>query len=185
MNQLRPAYILIAALIALLSACGRGKQPPPATPNAPPPSEPYPAATRVYYDNGSGLQDSTRTVIRDADALRRIWENATSTQSSPPPAPEVDFSREMLVVVGAGRMTPDDQIRVDNVGLTREMNAAGRMTETLSVTVKTTVGCRRFNADAYPVEIVRLRRFEGPIKFVERREQAEGCVPDAAATDPA
>ena len=81
----------------------------------------------------------------------------------------------MLAVVAAGRMTPDDQIRVDSVAVTRRMNAAGRMEEVLNIFVRTTTGCRRFNADAYPLEIIRLKRFEGTIEFIERRDQAEGC----------
>ncbi|MGH7504597.1 MAG: hypothetical protein ACRELX_03060, partial [Longimicrobiales bacterium] len=75
----------------------------------------------------------------------------------------------------AGRMTPDDQIQVDSAYVTREMDASGGMEETLNLLIRTITGCRRFNAAAYPLDIVRVRRFDGPIKFVERSVQAEGC----------
>jgi hypothetical protein len=170
------AALCAALTIPLLCACGRGRAPAPAAaPQAPPPAAPYPAAVRLYYDNGGGIQDSMRLVIKDAAGLQRVWENATSRQSSPPAAPTVDFGRDMLAVIAAGRMTPDDQIRVDSVAVTRRMNAAGRMEEVLNIFVRTTTGCRRFNADAYPLEIIRLKRFEGTIEFIERRDQAEGC----------
>jgi hypothetical protein len=130
---------------------------------------------RLYYDNGSAPQDSARTIVRDGEALRGLWQRLTATQASPPPMPAVDFTREMLALVAAGRMTPDDQIRVDSVALTREMDASAKMTETLNIFVATVTGCRRFNAEAYPIEIVRLRKFDGPVKWVERQERAEGC----------
>ncbi len=171
MNAKRFSGLAAACALAAftLTACGRGR------PTSPAPAGPFPAAVQLYYDNGGGIQDSLRSVVRQQAEFQRLWQNATSKQSSPPTAPQVDFGRDMVVVVSSGRLTPDDQIRVDSVGITREMNAAGRMAEVLNVFVRTTMGCRRFNADAYPLEIVRLRRFDGQVKFVERRGQAEGC----------
>jgi hypothetical protein len=166
--------IVVLAATAATSACRRGGGAPPPQPQPQPP-EPFPPPARVYYDNGGGIQDSLRMVVKDAETLNAVWERATSRQASPPPAPTVDFGREMLVVVGAGRMTPDDQIRVDSAYVTREMDSAGRMEEMLNVLVRTIAGCRRFNADAYPLDIVRMRRFDGPIRFVERSAQTEGC----------
>jgi hypothetical protein len=130
---------------------------------------------RLYYDNNGGIQDSIRMVVRDPDALRVVWQQATSRQASPPPLPEVDFRQHMLLVVAAGRRMPDDQLLVDSVAISRERNAEGRLEETMSAIVRFTQGCGRFQADAYPVDVVRVRRFEGPVRFVERRQMAEGC----------
>lgn len=165
------------ALIVLLAtaACGRGRSQPGAPPAPPPAAEAYPAPTRVYYGNSGGIQDSLRLVVRDEAGFRDLWQRATSRQSSPPSPPAVDFTRDMIVVVSTGRMTPDDQIRVDSATVSRAPDASGARVETLNVVVRTTQACRRANVDAYPLEFVRLRRFDGPVRFLDRIEQAEGC----------
>jgi hypothetical protein len=171
--------VLALALLLALAGCrrGGGNEMPPAPPPPAPPPAPFPPATRLYYDNSGGIQDSLRLVIKEPGDLTTVWQQATSRQSSPPPAPAIDFGNEMVIVVGAGRMRPDDQIAVDSVYRTRELNTGGQMVETLNVVVRTTTGCRRFNADAYPLDVVRVRRFEGPVKFIEQRSQAQGCTP--------
>lgn len=162
-------------LIAAVAACGRGQSPSPSGPPAPPPAEPYPVPQRLYYDNGGGIQDSLRVVIREEGGLRSRWEQATSRQAVPPPHPEVDFSREMVVLVSAGRMTTEDQIQVDSATVVRAMDAEGQVQPVLTLHVRTTRGCGRFNVDAYPLELLRLRRFDGEVRFSERIVQAEGC----------
>ncbi len=161
--------LLIFGSLLVSAACRRG-----APPAAAPSWSPVPAE-RVYYDNEGGIRDSVRLVVRDREALQRLWTQATAGQAAPPPPPQVDFGREMLLAVGAGRMTPEDQIQVDSVGVRPETTAAGRREDVLAVVVRTTEGCRRFNVDAYPVEIVRVRRFDGPVSFLERRVQATDC----------
>lgn len=164
----RPILILGAAL---LTACRGGGAP--ATPT--PSFNPVTTAERLYYDNGGGIQEEMRLVVRDAATLADVWQRVTSRQVEPPPAPQVDFTREMLLVVAAGRMTPEDEIRVDSVGIRSETTATGRTERVMAVIVRIREGCRRFNADAYPLEVVRVRRFDGPVNFVERREQAADC----------
>lgn len=164
----RPILILGAALLA---ACGRG-----GAPETPAPTfNPVTTAERLYYDNGGGIQEALQLVIRDATTLADVWQRATSRQVEPPPVPQVDFTREMLLLVAAGRMTPQDEIRVDSVGIRSETTATGRTETVMDVIVRIREGCRRFNADAYPLEVVRVRRFDGPVNFVERREQAADC----------
>ncbi len=140
-----------------------------------PPLLPVPSASVLYYDNQGALRDSVRMVVRDEAGLRALWGRVTAGQSSPPPAPAVAFDREMVLVVGAGRKSPEDQIQVDSVGVRREMGPSGRMRDVLAVQVRTTEGCGRFRTAAYPVQIVRVRRYDGEVGFVERRERAEGC----------
>lgn len=167
---------LVFALLLLLPSCRRGGGAT-AMPETPPPPAPFPPPTRMYYDNSGGIQDSLRLVIKQADDFATVWRQATSRQTDPPSPPAIDFGNQMVLVVGAGRMRPDDQIAVDSVYRTRELNAGGDMVETLNVIVRTTTGCRRFNADAYPLDIARVRRFDGPVKFLEQRAQAQGCTP--------
>lgn len=175
-----PRFLILLVLMTSLAGCGRFRSapPPPAAPSfqpPPPAAEPYPSPQRLYYDNGGGIQDSLRVVVREEGAFRMQWEQATSRQSAPPPFPQVDFGRDMVVVVSAGRMTTEDQIRVDSATVVQAMDAAGEMQPVLTVHVRTTLGCGQFNVDAYPVELLRLRRFDGDVRFSETRTQAEGC----------
>ncbi len=168
----------VCILIVLLPACRRGSAAP-----APPPVAAEPAvvwsaiapADVIYQGNAGGIQDSVRQVIRDADGYRQMWREATARQASPPAAPPVDFTREMLLVVAAGRMTPEDEIHVDSVAVRREPTADSGTEEVLAAVVRVFQGCRRFNVSAYPIEIVRVRRFEGPVRWIERRERAQDC----------
>jgi hypothetical protein len=136
---------------------------------------PVQSVTRVYYDNSGGIADSVRLVVRDSAALQRVWAQAVSRQAAPPPAPTVDFKHDMLVVVGAGRQTPDDQIVVDSAGVRRPPPGT-KGEPTFTVYTRLVEGCHRFQADAYPVEIVRVPRFDGPVRFVEQREKPTNCT---------
>lgn len=165
-------YRMLSLLLLLTAGCGRGQT---AAPAQPEPMAPFPSPVRLYYDNSGGIADSVRVVVKDAAEFQRVWQQATARQSSPPGAPAIDFASEMVVLVGAGRMTPEDRIAVDSVGVTRPMNAAGRMEETLTIFVRTTLACERFDIAAYPLEILRLRRFDGPVRFQESSGQAQNC----------
>ena len=153
----KPSFLVSG--IALLAACHRG-------PAAIEVLTPVLSTARVYYDDGPAFRDSVRIVVREGDGWRTVWAQATSTQPSPPPLPAVDFTREMVLVVGAGRMTPGDQIHVDSAGVRQDFFVA---------VVRTIVQCRPFPADAYPLEIVRVRRSDKQATFVERRERAANC----------
>lgn len=133
-----------------------------------PPDRVTPVLTsaRVYYDDGPAFRDSVRLVVRDPEAWQSIWAQATSTQPSPPPLPAIDFGRDMVLIVGAGRMTPGDQIRVDSAGVRGRLFVA---------VVRTTLECRPFAADAYPLEVVRVRRSDKSVSWVERRDRAAHC----------
>ena len=122
--------------------------------------------SRVYYDDGPAFRDSIRMVVEDSVTWKRVWTQATSTQPSPPPRPEVDFDSEILLVVGAGRMAPGDQIRVDSVGVRGGFFIA---------VVRITTECRPLAADVYPLEIVRARRTGKQVAFAERRDKGANC----------
>lgn len=170
-----PRAGLTAAALVALGACGGGGDPPGPAVMAPPPLAPLPTADRIYYDNSGAVADAVREVLRDRAAFEAAWTRATSRQTSPPPPPAVDFDEKMAVMVGAGRMTPEDQIHVDSVGIRRVSDADGEPEDILAVVVRTTVGCGRFNVDAYPVEIALVPRFAGEVRFVERRDRDPSC----------
>lgn len=167
---MRDAHCVLLVMLAVLAGCGRGK-----APSTPAPLGAMPIEARVFYDNGGGVRDSGQVVIRDNATLQDVWRRATSTQSAPPPVPAVDFSKQMLIMVAGGRMSPDNEIHVDSVGIRRERTAEGRDRDVLAVAYTVTEGCRKFNRDAYPVEIVRVRRYDGDVRFNGRRERAASC----------
>ena len=157
------------AFAALLPACSRVL---PGGSSEPGPWRAIAADARLYTDNAGGLQDSLRAVVRDRDALREFWQRATAGQAAPPAVPSVDFTREMVLVVAAGRRTLEDDIGVDSVRTGRETDASGRTAEVMSAMVRLVEGCGRFTSPGYPVEIVRVPKFDGRVSFVERRERA-------------
>jgi len=169
-------HLCLIAMAVAAAGCRRGSapaQPPPPTPIAPP--------VPIYYDTGGGIRDSVRTVINDQATYAERWQQATSAQPSPPPAPSIDFNREMVILVAAGRKTPEDQIHVDSLFTRRELMPSGQREETLIIAVRTIIGCGRVRTEAYPVEIVRARRFEGPIRWDERVERAVCDAPARSA----
>jgi hypothetical protein len=168
--------LLVGLPILLLPACRRGGSAPvPATVEPVVHWRAIAPGDVLYEGNSGGIPDSVRQVIRDADAYRQIWQEATARQASAPAAPPVDFARDMLLVVAAGRMTPEDEIHVDSVVVRTERGAEGRVEEVMSAIVRTYQGCRRANVAAYPIEIVRVRRFDGPVRWIERREREQDC----------
>jgi hypothetical protein len=128
-----------------------------------------PPPASLYSDNGGGIRDSVRVIVRSSAELADYWRRATSTLPAPPAVPAVDFNREMVILVAAGRKTPDDQIRVDTLYVARETTPSGSREETLTIIVRTNESCRTTSrTDAFPLEIVKARKFDGPVKFEDK-----------------
>ena len=160
----RAAALLLCIASIAVAACA---PPPPAA------LAPLPEEARLYYDNAGGIRDSGQTVIRDAAEFNRVWHRATGQAGAP--APVVNFSHDMVLVVAGGRMSPADQIHVDSVGVRRESTASGKQVDVLGVVFTVSQACRQFSGDAYPVEIVRVRRYNGNVRFVGRRQRGSDC----------
>ncbi len=172
-----PASLGTALLTVGVLACGGGGDPPPAAAGytPPPPPAPLDDSDRLYYDTTGGIADSVRTVVRTAADFVEVWGQATSRQADPPSPPTIDFTDRMVVVAGAGRMTPEDQIRVDSVGIRTVTDAEGDAEDVLVVIVRTLRGCGRFALDAYPLEIVSVPRHDGDVRFLNRSDQDPNC----------
>lgn len=153
--------IVVLMVVGGVSACARGGG------VAPVPSlAPVTASTRLYSDDGPAFTDSIRMAIRDMATWQQVWTQATSTQGEPPPLPQVDFSREMVLLAAAGQMHPGDQIRVDSAGVRAGVFVA---------MVRIITACRPFPAAAYPLDVVRVARSDLEVTWSERREQAPDC----------
>jgi hypothetical protein len=136
---------------------------------------PVPIESRIFRDNAGGIRYTAERVIRDATSWTEVWKEATSAQATPPSLPEVNFERNMLLMVAAGRMTVMDAIRVDSVGSREELTEAGRRQEVLAVYYTLVRGCPPSRREAYPVEIVRVRRSTSDVRFIARSESGPGC----------
>lgn len=155
-------------LAGLAGACGgpsiRVAPPPPARAWA------VEAANRLYRDDAAPLPDTIREVVKDQGSFVQVWERATSALDDPPPPPEIDFARHMVVFVGAGRSNPGDQIQVDSVGFRREANPRNpdRETEVIYFVVRTVLESDPFPGVSYPIEIIRVDRSEAQVRWEER-----------------
>jgi hypothetical protein len=123
-------------------------------------------AARIYYDDATAYTDSLRLTIRDPATWQGVWERATRRQATAPPLPAVDFERQMVILVSAGRMRTGDEIHVDSIGT--------RSGQPVAV-VRTIVQCQAVPAPAYPLEIVRVKRIAGTVMFLDRRVKSQDC----------
>jgi len=163
-------HILFAA-VALGIAAGCGG---PSIRVAPPPAArvwPVEAANRLYRDDAARLPDTIRRVIRDETSFAQAWAQATSALDDPPSPPEIDFTQDMVVFVGAGRSNPGDGIQVDSVGFRMESNPQNpdREIEVIYFVVRTIVEPDPFPGESYPIEMVKVDRSDRPVRWEERR----------------
>ncbi|MFN2400652.1 MAG: protease complex subunit PrcB family protein [Gemmatimonadaceae bacterium] len=113
----------------------------------------------------SGMDAPARLVVRDALVWRAVWNQIFRSQSPVPELPVVDFSREMLVVVALGtRNSGGYSILVD-----RATEAGGALEFTIR-SVSPGEACVVIAALTQPVDIARLARRDGPVRFREHAE---------------
>ncbi len=158
----------IWVVLSLALGCGGGGGGAPSIPTFPPPAQ-------LYYDDSGGIPDSVRLVVRDQRSWEDVWNRATSRRADPPPLPTVDFSEQMVLVAAAGQMATGDRIHIDSLGVRRQLTADDDSEDVLDVVVQTTTGCGRFAGETYPVEIVRVLRFDGPVAWVEQSLRNPDC----------
>lgn len=161
---------LLFLLLAAVAACGRPSPAP-----LPAALAPVTEQSELLYLTTSGVRDSGQVVVRDNAAFQDLWRRATSAQPNPVPAPAVDFTRDMVVMVAGGRMSPADQLHVDSVGVRRESTASGKPRDVLAVVYSIREACSKLNGDAFPVDIVRVQRYTGEVRFVAHRVRGSDC----------
>jgi hypothetical protein len=125
-------------------------------------SEPYP------FTSFSGLTDSARVVVRDARAWEAIWGEIWRHHIRLPELPAIDFQREMVVVAALGsRRSGGYGILVDGATRTAEGAEVSILKQSPGARCGTTGGITA------PVDIARLPRVEGTVRFRERSEVRE------------
>ena len=120
-------------------------------------AEPYSFA---YF---SGMDDSTRLVVRDADQWQQAW-NAIGRGSSPAePLPPVNFAQEMVIVAALGSRSSG--------GFSIYVDSAYQHVDHVEVVVRKVspgAGCLTIAAFTQPVDIARLPATTLPVRFRER-----------------
>lgn len=127
--------------------------------------EPYTSLDHVYRVAGSRNPTAVRLVIMDTTDYNQVW-NRLVGHDDRTVRPKVDFSREMLLVVGMGEQPCLGYgISIDTVyrdqdrriyALVRERRKGAR--------------CGCLSEVISPVDIVRVPRTERPVSFLERVE---------------
>src|SRR6266699_4001500 len=161
MNSFVRGSTVVLAMVLGVGACSDGASPP-GEPGASIPvvrlrSAPYPFA---FY---SGLDKPDRIVIRDPVTWQIVWKKIWLRDSEVPPAPAVDFSREMIVVVALGaRSTGGYAILIDGAN---EVANGG-----VNVSIRSTspLNCLVTEAFTQPVDVARLP-IRGKVEFTERQ----------------
>lgn len=117
---------------------------------------------RNSFETYSGISERERLVVRDLKAWRELWKRIYSLSSPTPPLPAIDFAKEMLVVVSLGSKA--------NGGYGILIDDASERDNGLEIKVRTISpgkSCMTTQALTAPVDIVRLRKSERPVAFVE------------------
>lgn len=122
---------------------------------------PSPTAFATY----SGLSDSLRTVVRDSAEWSAVWRGITRPFYPPPPLPQVDFDRDMIVVAALGaRPTGGYDVVIEG---------ARRDASTLEIALRTSSpapGCPVSAAMTQPVDLATIPASPPPraVRFRER-----------------
>jgi hypothetical protein len=123
--------------------------------------------THLLTQQQSGWRLPGETVIRDRAAWEAAWRTlhgAETADETVPAAPQIDFTRDMVIVVALGsRPSGGFTVKVDE--LTREgSGAVVRYTAT-----EPGAGCMTTQALTSPVDVVRVPRVAGAVRFDPRR----------------
>jgi hypothetical protein len=160
----RLGMIAGVCVLALTAGCGSSDPTQPVGPSLPIVrlrSDPYSFA--IY----SGLDSPERLVVRDAATWQTVWNQIYRGQSPVPPAPSVDFSRDMIVVVALGaRPSSGYNILIDG--------ASELANDGVSVIVDSSSpgsNCVDAQVLTQPVDIARVPLRQGPVSFVERSHE--------------
>jgi hypothetical protein len=118
-------------------------------------------AIAKFGNNGNKAKENV--VIKDAAAYARLWELVVSGMTGAPPAPPVDFSRQMVVGVfaGANALNCGSMLGVSKVSL-----QDGTIVVDYEIRKPTgPIACLAI-VDGAPMELVAIDRSDAPVQFV-------------------
>jgi len=116
----------------------------------------------VPYTFNSGVTTADAFVVRDAEHWRDAWNRLHSIRRPTPALPDIDFERQMVIVVAQGRKSSG--------GYAVEIAGATLMAGNLNVDIELTQpGSRCVVSTGFtaPVDIAVLPYFDGDVVFRE------------------
>lgn len=113
----------------------------------------------------SGVREPLERVIRDHATWRDMWAAIWGSMVPERPLPEVDFTRDMVVVVALGERRTGGY----NVLVSSAWETEGRVTVEARTRMPGTA-CFVTQAFTYPLDAVRVPRRDGPVTFTNRVE---------------
>ena len=162
------------ALTLALAGCPSAPRPEPDATGAaqPSPSDGMTGATqqgtRLYGAATSGFTGAEELVIRDQAAWQAAWARVHEGMAAPP-LPAVDFARDMVVLLALGeRSSGGHAVRFDSLSV-----SGGGATVRYTAT-SPGPGCMTTQAITAPIEVVRVARVAGAVRF-EARTVQERC----------
>ena len=116
----------------------------------------------------TGFDAATQVVIADQTAWREAWARLMSSRRPLPPAPEMDFSRQIVVIVAMGRqVSGGHSIRV----VTVDRQASGVVVR--AVAQEPGRGCISTANITSPADVVVLPVDAQPVTFDLRHEKRD------------
>lgn len=115
------------------------------------------------FTYASGLTDSARVVVRHTQQWTDLWNSLWSRHFPQPVLPDVDFSRDMLVVAALGTRPTG--------GYGPYVDSAYQRTDHLEVVVRKVApgtSCVTTQAITQPVDVARLPRSDQRVRYRER-----------------
>jgi hypothetical protein len=130
-------------------------------------SSPAPVA-RLYGAQTSAYDAAEEVVLRDRAAWQAAWQRLHNGLAAEP-LPAVDFARDLVVLVALGeRNSGGTTLRVD------EVVQVGADTVVRYTVTEPGPGCMTAQVITSPVEVVRVPRAGGAVRF-ERRTRVTPC----------
>ena len=121
-----------------------------------------------FRSQNTGVAVAERTVVRDAAAWAALWDRVAGFVIPRPPAPAVDFARDMVLFAAAGSRSSGGY----SLGFGAVYESGGTY---YAVVVESVPGQRCLSAGVIttPAAAVSVARATGPVRFVEKRETVE------------
>lgn len=122
-------------------------------------AEPY------SFTSVSGFDQPARLVIRDPITWANAWQQTFKGSSPMPPVPDVDFTREVVVLAALGsHSTGGYAILIEGA------TATDAGTSVAIRSISPGAACGTTQAFTQPVDIARVPRRDGKVSFVEQKE---------------
>ena len=113
--------------------------------------------------NYSGIETAERGVVRDSAAWATLWRRIVAPAGAPQPLPAVNFSHDVVVYAALGRQSTGGH----SVAIAPVYEAGGAY-HAVVTELRRGSGCATLPALTAPVALVRVPRWSGDLRFVQR-----------------